>query len=677
MNACGSDSPEPCDDQGHGTSVAGVAVGDDGGENQIGVAPGARWIGCRNMQIGAGTPARYVECFEFFLAPTDADGANPRPELGADVVNNSWTCPEEEGCTDPEILRTAVESLRAAGIAQSFAAGNSGPDCSSLSNVPPIYEPAFAVGATDLDDVVAVFSARGPVLRDGSNRIKPDIMAPGVGVRTSTVPLPSSADLYRVFSGTSAAAPHVAGAMALLWSALPRLARPRCRDGRAARNERRAADRRHRLRRPAGGRRAQPDLRLGPSRRFRGVRPRDPASLARARGRRAPRDAGCSSGHKGKQRGAGRRREAGSRGSERINSRPYGDSLHQGRHPDPHGPRDRNPGRGGREGVRPGPTRLRAQGRPARVPEGQGARVGRGEAVRRGDQGRRAREPPSGRRVLGDRGAEARDPRQAPRRGPHLGAAGSDSFPRSPRSQARDRSRGVSGRSGRGRPRRTERRGGREGHRPDPRSERRVPSGGRPGRRARRLRRRGHFRVLRRDPRAGTEPSNLPRREDHARGRAPGFHARDQRGAPRSAARGDPVLPQDLPRGLSQRRVPGQDRRLRGHPRGPEGETPSGPRRRARPGRFRGGHGGDAAGEGPRRACGGRRNPSAGADSARRSSKRCSRAARSRRPKSSSNRKRLRPCGTTPATSRRAASIPRRKTGPSSARRRARAPNAG
>ena len=223
LNVCGSDSPEPCDDQGHGTSVAGLAVGDDGGENQIGVAPGARWIGCRNMHNGAGTPARYVECFEFFLAPTDADGANPRPELGADVVNNSWTCPEEEGCTDPEILRSAVESLRAAGIAQSFAAGNSGSACSSLSNVPPIYEHAFAVGATDLGDGVAVFSARGPVLRDGSNRIKPDIMAPGVGVRSSAPSL--SGNLYTpVFGGTSAASPHVAGAIALLWSALPYLA---------------------------------------------------------------------------------------------------------------------------------------------------------------------------------------------------------------------------------------------------------------------------------------------------------------------------------------------------------------------------------------------------------------------------------------------------------------------
>ena len=222
VNACGFDSPEPCDDEGHGTAVAGLAVGDDGGGNRVGVAPGARWIGCRNMDIGAGTPARYVECFEFFLAPTDANGENPRPDLGVDVVNNSWTCQEEEGCTDPEVLHAAVESLRAAGVAGVFAAGNTGPSCASLSAVPAIYDDAFTVGATYLTDVIANFSARGPVERDGSLRMKPDICAPGVSVRTSSGR--SADELYEIFTGTSGASPHVAGAFALLWSAVPSLA---------------------------------------------------------------------------------------------------------------------------------------------------------------------------------------------------------------------------------------------------------------------------------------------------------------------------------------------------------------------------------------------------------------------------------------------------------------------
>ena len=87
-NPCGSDSPAPCDDDSHGTSTASLVVGDDGAGNQLGMAPGARFISCRNMDQGNGTPARYTECFQFFLAPTDHNGANPRPDLAAHVINN-------------------------------------------------------------------------------------------------------------------------------------------------------------------------------------------------------------------------------------------------------------------------------------------------------------------------------------------------------------------------------------------------------------------------------------------------------------------------------------------------------------------------------------------------------------------------------------------------------------
>ena len=218
-NRCGSDSPFPCDDSTHGSHVTGTAVGSDGGENRIGMAPGARWIGCRNMDGGAGTPARYAECFQFFLAPTDSAGANPRPELGADVTSNSWGCPPFEGCTDPDVLRAVVENTRAAGIFVAVSAGNSGPACSTVDTVPAFYDASFSVGATSLIDSIAVFSSRGPVTVDGSNRLKPDVVAPGVSIRSS---VPGAG--YSRFSGTSMAAPHVAGAVALLWSAVPALA---------------------------------------------------------------------------------------------------------------------------------------------------------------------------------------------------------------------------------------------------------------------------------------------------------------------------------------------------------------------------------------------------------------------------------------------------------------------
>lgn len=218
-NACGSDSAAPCDDSSHGSHVTGTSVGFDGGENSIGVAPGARWIGCRNMDRGNGTPERYTECFQFFLAPTDSNGRNPRPDLGADIISNSWGCPPLEGCTDPNVLRAVVENTRAAGVFISVAAGNEGSTCSTVAAVPSFYEASFSVGAVTVADTIASFSSRGPVTVDGSNRIKPDIVAPGVSIRSS-VP----GDSYSRFSGTSMATPHVSGAVALVWSAAPWLA---------------------------------------------------------------------------------------------------------------------------------------------------------------------------------------------------------------------------------------------------------------------------------------------------------------------------------------------------------------------------------------------------------------------------------------------------------------------
>ncbi|MGE5277345.1 MAG: S8 family serine peptidase [Acidobacteriota bacterium] len=218
-NPCGSNSAAPCDDSGHGTGTAGIAVGGDGAGNQIGVAPGASLIGCRNMDQGNGTPARYTECFEFFLAPTDSAGRFPRPDLGADVINNSWGCPASEGCTDPEILRAVVENVRAAGIFVVVSAGNAGSQCDTVLDAPAIYEASFSIGATNNSDGIASFSSRGPVTQDGSDRLKPDLVAPGVGVRTAARPSGFTSN----FSGTSASAPHVAGAVALLWSAAPAL----------------------------------------------------------------------------------------------------------------------------------------------------------------------------------------------------------------------------------------------------------------------------------------------------------------------------------------------------------------------------------------------------------------------------------------------------------------------
>ena len=86
--------------------------GDDGAGNQIGVAPGAKWIGCRNMDQGVGTPATYTECFQFFIAPTDLNGQNPNPTLRPHVMNNSWGCPPSEGCAAEHAARRSSRTRR-------------------------------------------------------------------------------------------------------------------------------------------------------------------------------------------------------------------------------------------------------------------------------------------------------------------------------------------------------------------------------------------------------------------------------------------------------------------------------------------------------------------------------------------------------------------------------------
>ncbi len=221
-NRCGFDNPVPCDDNGHGTHTMGAILGDDGAGTQIGVAPGAKWIGCRNMENGWGTPASYAECYEWFVAPYPP-GSNPlqgKPAMAPDIINNSWACPPAEGCTEPDILLAVVDNVRAAGILTVHSAGNSGgAGCSSVNEVAAIYDSSFTVGNLTSSEIISASSSRGPVLVDGSGRLKPDITAPGTLIFSSHLN-----GGYRILSGTSMAAPHVTGAAALLLSAQPGLA---------------------------------------------------------------------------------------------------------------------------------------------------------------------------------------------------------------------------------------------------------------------------------------------------------------------------------------------------------------------------------------------------------------------------------------------------------------------
>lgn len=221
-NPCGFNVDHPCDDGIHGTHTMGTMAGDDGQGNQIGVAPGAFWVGCRNMERGWGRPSSYIECFQWFLAPTDLNGGTPDPERAPDVINNSWYCSEEEGCNSMavnEMMRDAVIALKASGVFVVVSNGNFGPNCSTSDHPPAYFPESFSIGATRDDDGIAGFSSRGPVTIDSSYRLKPEVVAPGASVRSS---IPGND--YAFLSGTSMAGPHVAGLVALVISSRPELA---------------------------------------------------------------------------------------------------------------------------------------------------------------------------------------------------------------------------------------------------------------------------------------------------------------------------------------------------------------------------------------------------------------------------------------------------------------------
>jgi subtilisin family serine protease len=186
------------------------------GRNGIGVAPDAQWVGCVNLDRNFGSPSHYLDCLQFMLAPFEPGGNALRDGHPADaphILTNSWGCPSIEGC-DADALHPAAAALKAAGIFVVVAAGNTGPGCESIVDAPAPYAEVFTVGAVNRARQVASFSSRGPVF----GAAKPDLVAPGEDVLSA---LPGNS--YGVYSGTSMATPHVAGVVALMWSANPAL----------------------------------------------------------------------------------------------------------------------------------------------------------------------------------------------------------------------------------------------------------------------------------------------------------------------------------------------------------------------------------------------------------------------------------------------------------------------
>ena len=202
-----SNESTPYDDVGHGTHVTGTMVGaEPNGENQIGVAPGAKWISVKAFSEEGGDDVGLLAAGEWILAPKDKNG-NPHPEKAPDVVNNSWG----GGPGLDEWYRPMVEAWRAAEIFPEFAVGNINfwnPGGPGSAASPSNYPESFATGAVDINNKLAPFSLQGPSPYD---EVKPDVSAPGVAIRSAV-----SGSGYASNNGTSMAAPHVAGVVALL-----------------------------------------------------------------------------------------------------------------------------------------------------------------------------------------------------------------------------------------------------------------------------------------------------------------------------------------------------------------------------------------------------------------------------------------------------------------------------
>ena len=210
-SVCGSPSLVPCDNNGHGTHTMGTMVGDDGGANQIGVAPGATWIAAKGCESTGCSESALLGSGQWVLAPTDLAGQNPDPSKRPHIVNNSWGN-DNGGDT---FYQATVQAWVAAGMFPTFSNGNAGPACGTVG-APASYPESFGVGGFDINDNVYTSSSRGPSPASVGGLIKPQVSAPAVNVRSSVL-----GNGYANFTGTSMAAPHLSGTVALMWSAAP------------------------------------------------------------------------------------------------------------------------------------------------------------------------------------------------------------------------------------------------------------------------------------------------------------------------------------------------------------------------------------------------------------------------------------------------------------------------
>jgi len=219
----------PRDAQGHGTHTMGTMIGDDGSENQIGIAPGAEWIACAGCTSSGCTDDALMQCSQFLAVPHDLNGLNPNPGMRPNVINNSWgNCQQEYN----DMYADVIQTWHALGIYPVFSNGNNtncgyseNPPLNTVGN-PARYGNVTGVGSSGrTNGEYASHSNKGPTDNldtinpvDGFSMMKPQVVAPGVDIRSS---IPNNDLAYGINTGTSMAAPHVSGLVALIMQAAP------------------------------------------------------------------------------------------------------------------------------------------------------------------------------------------------------------------------------------------------------------------------------------------------------------------------------------------------------------------------------------------------------------------------------------------------------------------------